>query len=747
MRQSLLPKQPSKGLCNKCNFAWAALIVASFILAFWGRLKFPLSALSLNLSGEKDESQTIYFQGNLDTILKSGNKEKLLSACGSKTGVKCTDVKQSMDEREFEIRFLARSRALEAEISKLLNQDFDLPGYGNFGRGSAESLSAHKQAFFLFGAANFDDSIRKGDDENVRKFLRKCVAPKIKCDSVKKHGPGTLLEVSGPSRNINSLTKEFRRTGFPGLGTASIVDSEGKTIRPEPEQEVILKAPESKVPPEKRMDFIRKCSERLSPTKCASVEPVYNFIIVTLQGEEEPMDKMIVRYSEMVLDLPGFGALGKFAKAATKDLLIDAKTWKEKYYHSEMQGKFLKECSEFFNPVNCKNVKDREGHPILKIEGTKDDVGLVDLKKKFVLPSFGDLGTLVVVAERDVTFEVQFSRIQKDKAMFLAECSKLVKPAFCASAKRFDEGIESHAGESVVVTLMGKETKVQEAKVMLKEDGMKLKILGDFGKAKDVSISTPVKFDVPLDDYASSEKEGFMKKCNEALAPLKCVDVNKNGGRSVLSLEGDRNKIPDENGRKLLIDAFLKEIRDSSRKKQEAERAQKEKKKSLDQNPSFKPVKIGWECEMKHLETLLLLENQPFDLEDCADAARHQKDCSSTFFASIRTERCGCVTDGFECDYQKFQYAQDAGVYEYMTQDEIKREKEKKRQNDQKKLDDDADQKKIMTENIARAVEAQGKIQGGKKLSKEEHKKLEEEAKKLAQRPADKSEKQPATKS
>jgi len=747
MRQSLLPKQPSKGLCNKCNFAWAALIVASFILAFWGRMKFPLSALSLNLAGEKDKSQTIYFQGNLDTILKSGNKEKLLSACGSKTGVKCTDVKQSMDDREFEIQFIAKSRALEAEISRLLNQDFDLPGYGNFGRGSAESLSAHKQAFFLFGAANFDDSIRKGDDENVRKFLRKCVAPKIRCDSVKKHDPGTLLEVSGPSRDVNSLARDLRRTGFPGLGTASLVDSEGKTIRPEPEQEVILKAPEDKVPPEKRMDFIRKCSERLSPTKCASVEPVYNFIIVTLQGEEEPMDKMIVRYSGMVLDLPGFGALGKFAKAATKDLLIDAKNWKEKYYHSEMQGTFLEECSEFFKPVNCKSVKDKQGHPILKIEGTKDDVGVVDLKKKFELPSFGDLGNLAVIAVRDLTFEVQFSKIQKNKATFLAECSQLVKPAFCASAKRFDEGIESHAEESVVVTLMGMETKVEEAKVMLKEDGMKLKTLGDFGKAKDVSISTPVKFDVPLDEYATSEKGGFMKKCNEALAPLKCVDVNKNGGRSVLTLEGDRNKVPDENGRKLLIDAFLKKIRDSSRKEQEAEKAKKERNENPDQNPNFKPVKIGWECAMKKLETLLLLENQPFGLEDCADAARHKKDCSSTFFASMRTERCGCVTEGFECDYEKLQYAQDAGVYEYMTQDEIKREKEKKRQDDQKKLDDDADQKKIMTENIARAVEAQGKTQGGTKLSKEEHKKLDEEAKNLVQHHADVSEKQPATKS
>ena len=103
---------------------------------------------------------------------------------------------------------------------------------------------------------------------------------------------------------------------------------------------------------------------------------------------------MIVRYSGMVLDLPGFGALGKFAKAATKDLLIDAENWKEKYYHSEMQGTFLKECSEFFKPVNCKSVKDKQGHPILKIEGTKDDVGVVDLKKKFELPSFGDLGNL-----------------------------------------------------------------------------------------------------------------------------------------------------------------------------------------------------------------------------------------------------------------------------------------------------------------------------------------------------------------
>ena len=63
----------------------------------------------------------IYFQGNLDTILKSGDKEKLLSACGSKTGVKCTDVKQSIDDREFEIQFLAKSRALEAEISRLLS--------------------------------------------------------------------------------------------------------------------------------------------------------------------------------------------------------------------------------------------------------------------------------------------------------------------------------------------------------------------------------------------------------------------------------------------------------------------------------------------------------------------------------------------------------------------------------------------------------------------------------------------------
>merc|ERR1711879_675152 len=99
-----------------------------------------------------------------------------------------------------------------------------------------------------------------------------------------------------------------------------------------------------------------------------------------------------------------------------------------------------------------------------------------DVKKMIRLPTFKDLGTLSLLVHRDVSLDVEFSKVKKDEATFLAECSQLIEPAFCRGVKKFHN--------MVVLTISSKDSLIDEAKQSLIEDGLKLKTLGDFGTAK-----------------------------------------------------------------------------------------------------------------------------------------------------------------------------------------------------------------------------------------------------------------------
>merc|ERR1719471_675072 len=61
---------------------------------------------------EKDATQQVYFEGKLNSVLKSGSEQKFLQECNSKSGVKCINLK-STDDEEFAITLQAQKHLLQ----------------------------------------------------------------------------------------------------------------------------------------------------------------------------------------------------------------------------------------------------------------------------------------------------------------------------------------------------------------------------------------------------------------------------------------------------------------------------------------------------------------------------------------------------------------------------------------------------------------------------------------------------------